>query len=171
VEDWKSSGHCRDGSVGIGGSGGIDIVVGVGTVDGGGNVEFVVGSLHGIGIEFVVCIVDLVGGWTCVVVVVVGNMVVVVVVGNKVVVVVVGNIVVVVVVGNMVVAFGDRPNRTGQTQSFLDLYLLYTNPHIPLSASFRWAPPEIVEHSGHALSTFYGTPLQMPSNFGHTTGG
>jgi len=158
VEDWKSSGHCRDGSVGIGGSGGIDIVVGVGTVDGGGNVEFVVGSLHGIGVEFVVCIVDLVGGWTCVVVVVVGNMVVVVVVGNKVVVVVVGNTVVVVVVGNMVVASGDRPNRTGQTQSFLDLYLLYTNPHIPLSASFRWAPPEIVEHSGHGLSTFFETP-------------
>ena len=173
-------------------------MVGVGTVDGGGNVEFVVGSLHGIGVEFVVCIVDLVGGWTCVgvvvvgntvvvvvvgnkvvvvvvgkmvVVVVVGNKVVVVVVGNTVVVVVVGNIVVVVVVGSMVVASGDRPNRTGQTQSFLDLYLLYTNPHIPLSASFRWAPPEIVEHSGHALSTFYGTPLQMPSNFGHTTGG
>ena len=167
MEDWKSSGNCRDGSVGIGGSGGIDIVVGVGTVDGGGNVEFVVGSLHGIGIEFVVCIIDLVGGWTCVVVVVVGNTVVVVVVGNMtvvvvvgniVVVVVVGNIMVVVVVGNMVVASGDRPNRTGQTQSFLDLYLLYTNPHIPLSASFRWAPPEIVEHSGHGLSTFFETP-------------
>lgn len=158
MEDWKSSGHCRDGSVGIGGCGGIDIVVGVGTVDGGGNVEFVVGSLHGIGVEFVVCSVDLVGGWTCVVVVVVGNTVVVVVVGNKVVVVVVGNTVVVVVVGNMAVASGDRPNRTGQTQSFLDLYLLYTNPHIPLSGSFRWAPPEIVEHSGHGLSTFYETP-------------
>ena len=151
-------GNCRVGIVGIGGSRGIDIVVGVGTVDGGGNVEFVVGSLHGIGIEFVVCIVDFVGGWTCVVVVVVGNMVVVVVVGNIVVVVIVGNIVVVVVVGNMVVASGDRPNRTGQTQSFLDLYLLYTNPHSPLSASFRWAPPEIVEHSGHGLSTFYETP-------------
>ena len=170
MEDWKSSGHCRDGSVGIGVGGRIEFVVGVGTVDGGGNVEFVVGSLHGIGIEFVVCIVDLVGGWTCVVVVVVGNMVVVVVVGNIVVVVVVGNIVVVVVVGNMVVASGDRPNRTGQTQSFLDWYLLYTNPHIPLSASFRWAPPEIVEHSGHGLSTFYGTSSQIPSNFGHTTG-
>ena len=176
MEDWKSSGHRRDGSVGIGGCGGIDIVVGVGTVDGGGNVEVGVGNLHGIGVEFVVCSVDLVGGWTCVVVVVVGNtvvvvvvgnkvvvvvvgkMVVVVVVGNKVVVVVVGNTVVVVVVGNMAVASGDRPNRTGQTQSFLDLYLLYTNPHIPLSASFRWAPPEIVEHSGHGLSTFYETP-------------
>lgn len=158
MEDWKSSGHCRDGSVGIGGCGGIDIVVGVGTVDGGGNVEVGVGNLHGIGVEFVVCSVDLVGGWTCVEVVVVGNTVVVVVVGNKVVVVVVGNTVVVVVVGNMAVASGDRPNRTGQTQSFLDLYLLYTNPHIPLSASFRWAPPEIVEHSGHGLSTFYETP-------------
>jgi hypothetical protein len=164
-------------------------VVGVGTVDGGGNVEVGVGNLHDIGVEFVVCSVDLVGGWKCVmvvvvgnkvvvvvvgntvVVVVVGNMVVVVVVGNIVVLVVVGNIVVVVVVGNMAVASGDRPNRTGQTQSFLDLYLLYTNPHIPLSASLRWVPPEIVEHSGHALSTFYGTPLQMPSNFGHTTGG
>ena len=73
-------GNCRVGIVGIGGSRGIDIVVGVGTVDGGGNVEFVVGSLHGIGIEFVVCIVDLVGGWTCVEVVVVGNTVVVAVV-------------------------------------------------------------------------------------------
>ena len=96
-------GNCRVGSVGIGGSRGIDIVVGVGTVDGGGNVEVGVGNLHDIGVEFVVCSVDLVGGWTCVVVVVVGNTVVVVVVGNMVVVVVVGNTVVVVVVGNIVV--------------------------------------------------------------------
>ena len=121
-----------------------------------------VGNLHGVEVEFGVYIVEIV------VVVVVGKMVVVVVV-----VVVVGNMLVVVAVvdGNRVVATEGRPSKKGQTQSFLDWYLLYTNPHIPLWASFHWAPQGIVGRSGHALSTFFGTPLQKPSSFVHTTGG
>ena len=130
-----------------------------------------VGNLHGVEVEFGVYIVEIV------VVVVVGKMVVVVVVvvvvGNMLVVVVVGNMLVVVAVvdGNRVVATEGRPSKKGQTQSFLDWYLLYTNPHIPLWASFHWAPQGIVGRSGHALSTFFGTPLQKPSSFVHTTGG